>query len=262
MIKTVAWIVGIIVFLLLAFSSFVTVGAGQVGVETRLGAVVSTMQPGLHFKMPFIEHVVKMDVQVQKEQVQSVEAASQDLQTVHTDVTLNFHLNPAKAASMYANVGEDYASKVVDSAIQESVKAVTAKYTAEQLITQREMVRQGVIDLLSAKLAAFDITTDALNITNFAFSDQFNTAIEAKVTAEQNALAAQNKLAQVQAEAQQTIAKAKADAEAIQIQAEAINSQGGADYVALQAINKWDGHYPTTYMGSASAVPLISFPTK
>lgn len=246
-----------LIILIVLFGSFGTVSAGEIGVKTSFGNVVGQVQPGLYFKMPIYQSVVSMNVQTQKEAVKSVEAASQDLQTVSTDVTVNYHLDPKDAAKIFQSVGLDYASKVIDPAIQESVKATTAKYTAEQLITHREQVRDDIVALLTSKFQQFSLQLDTVNITNFAFSETFNTAIEAKVTAEQNALAAQNKLAQVQAEAQQTIATAKAQAEAIQIQAQAINSQGGEDYVALQKIKAWDGHACTAYCGLDAMTNLL-----
>lgn len=248
-VKVVLGVIAVVVVLVLIFGSTGTIGAGQVGIKTTFGKVAGTLNPGLYFKLPFVQHIEKMDVQTQKESVKAVEAASQDLQTVNTDVAINYHLEGTKAAVIYQNIGVDYASRVIDPAIQESVKANTAKYTAEQLITQREVVRQGIIDLLTQKMAQFGIIVDAINITNFSFSPDFTKAIEAKVTAVQNAEAAKNKLQQVQYEAQQTIAKAQGDAEAIKIQAQAINSQGGADYVALQKIKQWDGKSCTSYCG-------------
>lgn len=253
------WVVGIIlavVALVVIFGSFGTVPAGYEGVKTRFGAVVGQVDPGLYFKVPLLEHVVSLDTQTQKEQVDAT-AASNDLQQVTATVAVNFHILPKDAPTIYQNVGYDYQSRVIDPAIQESIKAITSNYTAEQLITEREKVRDEIIALLTTKLTAYGVNTDSLNIVNFQFSDTFNQAIEAKVTAQQNALAAQNKLVQVQAEADQTVAKAKADAEAIQIQAQAINSQGGADYVQLQAVAKWDGHLPTQ-MIPGETLPFIS----
>lgn len=260
--SAVKWVVAAVIAviaLVLLFGSFGTVSAGHIGVKTRFGQVVGQVQPGLYVKAPFVESIIVMNVQTQKEAVTSVEAASQDLQTVSTDVTVNYHLDPKDASAIYQSIGTDYASKVIDPAIQESVKATTAKYTAEQLITNREQVRDDIVTLLTKKFQQFSLQLDTLNITNFNFSAQFNTAIEAKVTAEQNALAAKNKLDQVNYEAQQTVATAKAQAEAIQIQAQAINSQGGADYVSLQAIKAWDGHLPQ-YMIPGSTLPFITIP--
>lgn len=249
--------VSVIGVLILFFGIFVSVGAGQVGVKTRFGAVVGTLEPGLHMKMPFMEHVVRMDVQTQKEEVKAVSAASQDLQEVTTNVAINYHLEGSKAAAIYQNIGTEYPSRVIDPAIQESVKANTAKYTAEKLITSRESVLQGIIDLLTEKMRKFGIIVDAINITDFKFSGDFTRAIEAKVTAVQNAEAAKNKLEQVQYEADQRVAQAKGEAEAIKIQSQAIESQGGANYVQLQAITKWDGHLPAQ-MIPGSSVPFIN----
>lgn len=253
--KIVVHVILAFIALVLLFGSFGTIGAGYVGVETRFGKVVGEKLPGLYFKLPLVEGITTMDVQTQKDQTDAT-AASNDLQQVTATVAVNYHVEAADAPNIYSNIGAEYADRIIAPAIQESVKSVTANYTAEQLITDRETVRAAILALLTTKLQAYGIQTDTLNIVEFKFSDTFNAAIEAKVTAQQNALAAQNKLAQVQYEAQQTVATAKAQAEAIQIQAQAINSQGGADYVQLQAIKQWDGHLPQQYI-PGSANPFI-----
>lgn len=262
--KWIKWGVLALIVIVLLFGTIGTVLAGYVGIKTRFGAVESTVQPGLYFKLPFVEGVVQMDVQTQKDEIDSASAASQDLQTVNTNIVVNYHLEPSDAAHVYASVGIDYANRVISPAIQEALKAVTAQYTAEQLITNRETVRAAMVTLVTSKLQQFGIQTDALSITNFNFSDQFNTAIEAKVTAEQNALAAQNKLQQVQFEAEQTVATAKAQAEAITIQTQAIQNGGGQAYVQLQAIEvekaavaKWDGTLPSQMIPGAT-LPFLN----
>lgn len=238
------------------FGCFGTVRSGEIGIKTRFSKAVGTIQPGLYFKKPFIEHVIQMDTQTQKEQVDAT-AASKDLQQVTATVAINFHVNPVDAITIFQTIGADYQARIIDPAIQESIKSITANYTAEELITKREGAREEILNLLTTKLQPLGVNVDALNIVDFKFSDTFNTAIEAKVTAEQNALAAQNKLVQVQAEADQTVATAKAQAQAIQIQAQAINSQGGADYVELQRIKAWDGHACTSYCGVATSSGLL-----
>lgn len=254
--KIIAGIVAALVVLMLLAGSVGTVSAGSIGIKTRFSKVVNTIQPGLYFKLPFIEHIEQMDVQTQKDQADAT-AASNDLQSVTATVAVNYHVEPQDASTIYQNIGTDYADRVISPAIQESIKSVTANYTAEQLITQREKIREEILTLLTSKLQTYGVQTDSLNIVNFAFSPQFNQAIEAKVTAQQDALAAQNKLQQVQFEADQTVATAKAQAEAIQIQAQAIQQQGGTNYVQLQAVNKWDGHLPTQ-MIPGSSVPFIN----
>lgn len=257
--KTIAFLAGIgtiiVVALITLFGSFYTVSVGNVAILIKYGTIVDTVGTGVHAMIPFIEHAVTVNVQTQKEQTDA-SAASLDLQNVTATIAVNFNVNQDKVADIYARFGENYKGVVIDPAIQEVIKGVTAKYTAEQLITQRAQVQSDIQSGLASRLQPDDINVTAVSIIDFKFSDSFNTAVEAKVTAQQNALAAQNKLAQVQAEAEQTIATAKAQAEAIQIQAQAINSQGGADYVALQAINKWNGVLPTQ-MIPGSTVPFI-----
>jgi regulator of protease activity HflC (stomatin/prohibitin superfamily) len=246
-------ILGIILLIILSsFWPLVSVGAGERGIVLNWGAVAGKVQqPGLNFRMPIMQDVVKMNVQIQKEQVKA-EAASHDLQTVSADVALNYHLDANKIADIYRNVGEDYKTKLIDPALQEAVKSVTANYTAEELITKREQVRSDIKDALSTKLSPSGLNVDEFNVINFDFSAQFNQAIESKVTAEQNALAAKNKLDQVKYEAQQRIEQANGEAQAIKIQASAIQSQGGADYVKLQAIAKWDGKLPQYQLSGAT----------
>lgn len=248
-----------IVFLILLgvfLGSFGTIDAGYRGVRTRFGAVTGTIDSGLYFKLPLIEHVYTMNVQTQKEQVEA-QAASSDLQNVSATVALNYSLMPDKAADVYKNIGVDYKSRIVDPAIQEAVKAATAKYTAEELITKRQIVRDNMRALLTARLENEHIVVTEVSIVNFDFSQSFNAAIEAKVTAEQTALAAKNKLEQVKFEAEQRVAQAKAEAEAIRIQAQAITQQGGAEYVNLKAVEKWDGKLPQ-YMLGGGATPFIN----
>ncbi len=254
--KVVAHVVIGIIALAVIVSSFGTVGAGERGVKTRFGKVVGTLGTGLYTKNPFTTRVDKLDVQTQKEQAEAT-AASSDLQTVNTTVAVNYNLDADKVADLYTRIGTEYKSKVIDPAIQEVVKAVTAKYTAEQLITKRAEVTDSIQKSLAERLSTQDIAVSTVSIVNFEFSGSFNAAIEAKVTAEQNALAAKNKLDQIKFEAEQTVATAQAQAEAIKIQAQAINSQGGADYVQLQAVKQWDGHLPVQMVPGGS-VPFIN----
>jgi len=232
-----------------------TVGAGERGVRTRFNAVVGTVEEGLYGKVPYIEKVKVMDVKVQKDEVEAG-AASKDLQTVSSKFAINYNLSPDYVAQIYKTVGKDYKVRLIDPAVQESVKAVTAKYTAEELITKRELVRDEIKTILSAKMLQYGIIIDQVNITNFDFSQSFNAAIEAKVTAEQSALAAKNKLEQVKFEAEQRVTTAKGEAEAIKIQAQAIQNQGGAEYVKLKWVEKWNGALPVTSLGNSNGIIL------
>lgn len=244
--------VAIIIFLL--FTSFFIVNAGERGILITLGnpsdAVITE---GIHLKIPLIQQVVKMDIKTQKDEVDA-NSASKDLQTVNAKIAVNYHLESNSAPRIYKEVGIDYVSRILSPAIQESTKAATAQYTAEELITKREFVRETIKELLISKMSVRGIVVEDVLITNFDFSASFNSAIEAKVTAEQNALKELNQLKAVEYQAQQRITQAKGEAEAIKIQAEAITQQGGEQYVQLQAISKWNGEMP---MVTGGALPFI-----
>lgn len=253
----IIWTVGFFIALVIAIiiSPFKIISAGERGVVLRFGAVNRVMEEGIHWKAPLIESVKVLDVKTQKEQVLST-AASKDLQTVSTEVALNYHLDPTKVGDLWQTIGSDYKARIIDPSIQEAVKASTAKYTAEELITKRQLVKDEIKMVLLERLAKEFVIVDELSITEFDFSESFNAAIELKVTAEQNALAQKNKLEQVKYEAEQRITQAKAEAEAIKIQAEAITQQGGQDYVNLKAVEKWNGTLPTYMMGQTT--PFIT----
>lgn len=243
-----------IAILILFFGSWYTIGAGERGVLLTLGKPSPTSyESGFHAKIPLIQKVVKMNVKTQKYESDAT-AASSDLQTVNAKMAINYHITPDQVPRIYQELGIDYATTVIQPLEQEIVKASTARFTAEELITKREEVREEMKFNLRDRLQPRGIIVEELSIVNFDFSQSFNTAIEAKVTAEQNALAAKNKLAQVEYEKQQRITQAQGEAEAIKIQAAAIQVQGGDDYVRLQAISRWNGQLPQVTTG---AVPFL-----
>ncbi len=257
--KVVAWIIGLFVTLMLVLwlAPFTSVSAGYRGVVLRGGKVVRVLDEGYQYKSPVIESVTEVDIRTQVEAAQA-SAASKDLQTVNTKVAVNYNVIPDKVEFMWNSVGKDFKSVLIDPAIQEAVKSATAKHTAEELITQRQEVKDEITATLHDRLASSGfLNVTQVSLTDFDFSESFNAAIEAKATAVQNAEAAKNKLVQVQYEAQQQVEQAKAQAETIRIQAQAINAQGGADYVQLQAIKAWDGHLPSQ-MVPGSAVPFLN----
>ncbi len=245
----------VVLVVILLMNPFTTIKSQQVGIITHFGAIDGTIGEGLHIINPFTTNVIKMDIAVQKESADSG-AASKDLQSVTTQVSLNYKLDPAKIVDVYRAFENDHVVRIIQPAIQEAVKSATAKYTAEELITKRDEVK-GIIYLdLKNRLASNNIIATEVLITNFDFSPSFNQAVEAKVKAEQDALASKNKLEQTKYEAEQKVVSATAEAESIRIQAEAVQSQGGADYVKLKAIEKWNGDVPTTMVPNAT-VPFI-----
>lgn len=258
-------VVGIIIIGLL-MASFYTVGAGQRGVVLTWGeASQSASNPGLHFKVPVAQKVVKMDVQTQKYEVPA-SAASKDLQVVSSHVAVNYHLTPESVPSLYRDLGINYRDTVIAPAVQESVKAATAKYTAEELITKRDNVKEEIRAALTQRLISRGIQMEDVNIVNFDFSDSFNTAIEQKVTAEQLKLKAERDLERIQVEAMQIVATAqgqkdaqiaKAEGEARSIELIDQTLSKSPRYIEYLSTQKWDGKLPV-YLTSGSPVPFVN----
>jgi regulator of protease activity HflC (stomatin/prohibitin superfamily) len=251
----VKMIVGGVSFLLvigLATQSFETVNAGERGVvfNSLAGGVQDrVLHEGLQFKMPFVEDIIQMDIKVQKSETDAT-AASKDLQIVRSKIALNYHIDPERVNTIYRRIGADFKSRVIDPQVQEAVKAISALYTAEELITKRPRVRDDIKEAMTARLREFDIVVDEFNILDFAFSDEFNRAIEAKQTAEQNALKAERDLVRIKTEAQQMVTRARAESDSQRLQRETITPI----LLQLRAIEKWNGVLPQVTGG---AMPFI-----
>lgn len=249
---TIMWWIFVVV-LIAILSTFGIVSSWEIWVKYHYGTIESTIPEWTYFLTPFVDSVEEVDIKTQKLDVES-SAASKDLQTVTTQVTLNYSVDPKLVMSLYRNIWSDYVERVVQPTMQEAIKSATAKYTAEELITKRELVKQWIKTQVNDKLSPIWIKVEDINITNFAFSPEFDQAVNLKVKAEQEALTQKNKLEQVKYEAQQTIEKAKAQAESIKIQAQSISAQWWAEYVKLKWIEKWSWNLPTTSLWSDSNV--------
>lgn len=243
---------------LLAFgSACAVVPAGHRGVQLQASAVTGVvLNEGWHLQLPLLQRVEVMSVQTQAYHSKAT-AASRNLQAVDTEVTLTYRLDPLRVPEVYQNLGVAYESRIIAPAIQEKVKAVTAEFEAERLITERPRVRQEIEDSLRTYLQQFGINVVAVQITNFDFSKEFNEAIEQKQVAEQRALTARNDLERIRIEAEQRITQAKGEAEAIRIQGEAL--QNNPRLVELEAVKRWDGRLPVTNLGGG-AMPFITLP--
>ena len=247
-------IVAVALMLLWAFSPFVIVGAGERGVVFNQfhGVEEKILDEGFSFIIPVIQRIIKMDVRIRKSDTKST-GASKDLQTVATEIVLNYHLFPDKVNKIYQDIGLEYEKRIIDPAVQEIVKGVTAKFTAEELITKRQFVKDDISAALHARLTASHISMDQLNITDFQFSKGFNEAVESKQTAEQLAMKAQRDLERVKIEGEQKVVTAKAEAESQRIQKETISPI----ILQLRAIEKWDGKFPQV-LGGSGAMPFIN----
>jgi regulator of protease activity HflC (stomatin/prohibitin superfamily) len=237
-------------------ASFTIVSAGHQGVQVTMGEVnMQTLNEGFHFVNP-ISDIHDVSVRVTKAELKNANAGTKDLQIVHTDIVVNYRLDGNKIAHVYKEFGLELEDKILLPAVNESFKAVTAHYNSEELVTKRDEVSHAINEALQTKVAKYGLIVSEISLVNFGFSAEYQAAIERKVIATQQKLKAEQDLARITIEAEQNVAKAKGEAESIRIQAQAIQQQGGKDYVQLQAIGKWDGKLPTYMMGNAT--PMIN----
>ena len=276
--KSIASFAIIGLLIILFQSAFVIVDAGHVGVIKRLGAVQAQhLNEGFHLKIPVIDDVIQLDIRLRKVSNDSI-SASKDLQTVRTEVSVQYSLNGDIAPTSFQKIGirQVIESTLIEPAIQESVKSVTALYTAEELITQREQVKlkiqeeveQFIEITLERKGVSAALSIANVAITDFAFSNEFNRAIELKVKAEQEALQAKNEKTRrvTQAEAAAAEKKLAAEAEAFQIsieskaraaaiKREANALKGNPALIQLRMAEKWNGELPK--FTSSGSIPMF-----
>ncbi|CAI8028921.1 Prohibitin-1, mitochondrial [Geodia barretti] len=254
---------------LVAASSVKIVDAGTRGVLLHWSAVDLTQPPleeGLHFVTPFADDVINIEVRTLKYE-RSTTSASRDLQTVRTTVTVNYHPEKEMIHYLYKNLGLDYENRVIQPAIEETVKQVTANYNAEELITKRPLVKADIQDEITDRLNEFNLATEVISITDFEFSLLFSQAIESKVEAEQKAFKAENDLLRIQVEAQQqeaqafgianaNIAEAEGEAKAIRIINQALAEN--PNYLEWFKTRAWDGKLPLVV--GEGGTPFIQIP--
>jgi regulator of protease activity HflC (stomatin/prohibitin superfamily) len=267
-------IIGIIVLIIIgvvASQSAQIVESGHRGVLLHWNAVDVASPPleeGLHFVVPFQDSIVNMEVRTLKF-VTSTSAASKDLQTVSTEVTVNYSPDPNTVNTLYKEVGLTYESRVIQPAVDEVVKQVTANYNAEELITKRPQVKGDIEGEIANRLNVYNIDTEVISITDFQFSNLFSQAIESKVEAEQKAQKAENDLLRIEVEARQieqqakgiaaaNVAQAEGEAEAISIINEALsNNPFYLEWLKTQA---WDGKLPLVV--GEGGTPFIQIPVE
>ena len=239
------------------FQSYTIVSAGHTGVQVTMGTVNPVpLSEGFHFVNP-ISSVKDVDVRLQRATLQGASASTKDLQVVHTDIVVNYRLNAQQTAHIYKDFGLNLDDKLLGPAINESFKAITAHFNSEELITKRDVVSSEIKQELQDKVGKYGIDVSEISLVNFGFSPEYQKSIEAKVIATQEKLKAEQDLQRIQVEAKSRIAQAEGEAKAIAIQAQAIQTNGGEQYVRLQAIDKWDGKLPT-YFGGSGPVPFVS----
>jgi len=250
---------------------FSVVPNGHRGIRLTFGSASDEVLPeGLHWRTPIMQTVYRMPVLIERSETES-EAASRDLQRVRTQVVLNYHVDPKQVVRVYRTIGafENIEPRIIDPTVQEAMKAVTALFTAEELVTKRPDVSDRIRMSVANRLQRHGVIVDEFAITNFKFSESFDTAIEAKTVAEQQKLKAERDLARIQVEAEQRVAEARglAESQKLNAEAQAVALQAQRTAVTpelielrrveaqLEAIKRWDGRLPTVTGGST---PLLN----
>lgn len=254
--KLIIAAVAVVFALAIAVNCFTIVEAGHTGVVVTLGRVnEGVLQEGIHFKAPFVQDVIKIDNRIVKLEVDT-EAFSKDLQTVATTLAINYRVDTSKSYSIYKNIGADYEAVLVAPAVNEVLKAIVAQYTAEESVTNRSLISDGLVTGLNEKLNSIGLYVTDVNIINFDFSEAFITAIEEKQVAQQQLLKAET-------EKQTAITNAEAEAETTRIKAEAeaeannkIRASLDDNVIRSKFYEKWNGELPQA-MGSDSVITSI-----
>ena len=251
--KVIIPVVAVLAVLIVALNSFVVVEAGHTGVVVTLGAVnEGVLQEGMHLKAPFVQDVVKIDNRIRKLEV-TTEAFSKDLQSVDTVLAINYRVDTSKSYSIYKNIGADYENVLVVPAVNEVLKAITATYTAEESVTNRALISEGLIVGLNEKLNDIGLYVTDVNIIDFDFSDAFINAIEEKQVAQQQLLKAET-ITNAQADAEAVKIKANAEAEANETISKSLTNQ----VIENKKIEKWNGELPRVQGGSGTIVDIGS----
>jgi regulator of protease activity HflC (stomatin/prohibitin superfamily) len=248
--------------LALGLTGCTQVDAGNLGVVTKWGEIQDVALPeGIHFRMPVQTNIINISMRVQRMEA-SATASSKDLQVVSTRIVLNYRLDPTQLVKIFRTIGTRLAVEhtIIDPALQESLKQATAQYTAEELITRRQQVKETLAESIRVTLAKSDVLVTELSITDFQFDSQYQQAVEAKQVAEQRALTATNDLARIKVEAEQVEARALGEAKAMLAKAEAeakaqelLRRTITPEIVFLRAVEKWDGRQPNV-VGEGGAI--------
>ncbi|VXD21745.1 prohibitin family protein [Planktothrix paucivesiculata] len=238
-----------LIFLLLLFLIFfnplVVVKAGERGILMVFGKVqTQVLGEGLHFIIPVAQTVQKINVRIQKQEI-SAEASSKDLQEVFTDVALNWHIIPEEANLAFQQIGDEQTiiEAIINPVIEEILKAVMAKYTAEEIITRRENVKSEVDNLLTGQLINYHIQVDNISLVHVHFSQRFMDAVEAKQIAEQDAKKAGFLVLKAIKEAEVKVNLAKGEAEANAVLQKTLTPQ----ILKRQMVDQWNGKLPLVW---------------
>lgn len=263
-------VIGVVGLILLTIiNPFTTVGTGERGVVTHFGKVTGeVLDEGFHVITPVMTSVKTISVRVQKSELNG-QASSKDMQLVTSKVAINWSISRTAVGKVFQEVGDEEAvvERILDPAVSEIFKAVTAKRTAEEIITKREEVSAETKQMLHERLVNYGLELKEVSILNFKFTEEFDNAIEAKQVAEQKAKQADYDALRATAEAKGAVNKARGEAEAMltnaKAQAEAqklLRQTISSELLQLKAIEKWDGVMPQI-MGSSNGGLMFNVPT-
>lgn len=246
--ETRSMIIPAIIFIaiILFCCSFTTIKSGEIGLKTRFGKITeTTLKEGVNFKVPFIEKITKINVKVQKTEM-DIESSTKDLQIVQTKVAVNYRIDQAKAPSLYKQVGKNYGETILNPAIKESIKSAIAQYNAEEITVNRTAVSQSCLKAIQEKVEKYGIVIEDFNLTDFSFSKEYTKAIEDKQVAEQN-------LEKAKLEAEKKLVEAEATKTANELLQESLSD----NLIKKQFIEKWNGELPKA-TGSNSIFDITS----
>ena len=271
----------VLALVILATMCTATVQTGYTGIVTTFGKVENmTLEAGLHLKSPF-QQIISMDNREQKTSF-TTEAFSSDIQQVNITGSINYAINKSTAMNLFKEVGTDYFNKLVYPRMLEITKGVFSKYTAENLVANRQKLSESIRDGLSEELKSYGINVISLSIENLDFTDAFTDAVEAKQVAAQRKLQAEIEQAQMTMETQQqaerqrinaeaaaNVAKINADADAyamkVRSEAEAEANKMIAEsltenLIRANEIKSWDGKLPVYMAGEGgTTIPVLQF---
>lgn len=276
MLKVLAVVAVALIIAVVGVTGWQQVDAGHRGVKTTWGKVdmSQSYDEGGYWVMPVAERITQLSIQTVKYDI-SVESASKDLQVVNSNVAVNHKLQANDVNKVFKEIGPDYQTVLINPIVSETIKQVTAKYNAEDLIQERPKVKAEIEETIKNRLSPYSILVEQVSVTDFDFSPEFNSAIERKQVAEQDALTAKNKVAQVEAEALQKkafaegekfskIELANGEAEALRIKGDAeayrnrvVKESLDGDILTLEQIKQWDGKFPNMYVGGNGESPAI-----
>lgn len=250
----VVTIIVLFVIAVLLCNPIVVVGVGERGVKVTLGKVSpESLGEGMHFIMPYVQKIAKMDVKTQKYNTQT-HVYTKDIQQARISYVVNYNLLADSAFRMYQEVGMDYVSKVINPVLEGTIKDVIGKWNAQDLVANREEATNDILVKLREQLSERYVNVTGFQIVDINYSEVFERAIESKVTAEQDALKAKNKTVQIQEEARQKVISAEAEAKSMSIRANALTQNKAL--VEYEAVQKWNGILPQYMMGNS--VPFIN----